>query len=349
MPPNWVDVVSGALILSGVGMGRHCRVREKRSGVEQEVKWTEPQHISRRGHPMPIVRTFAARLSLRTLLPIANSMGAHAAAKLGQFASDERTLTDDICDMFFIWAGQAGPTSIASAERQVLNTLPERAFEVTITKTSQREEATVGADFAIKVVTPNGAKRALIQAKVFDPQDQQLRCDSPAGWDKLWSQLVLMRQRSPLSFLLIYVPAGELNGQDQGVATWEQGYGVPPGSATSSKFGITLIPVEDLLDYNNNWLNSPPVMHVGDGHFRPSGLSIAKLLLEMLVCKRGSWIPPTDFPDDGSGPISKKQEGFPVHFRPYRELSVGFGDVEQEEWNGMMEELSRLLDEIDLT
>lgn len=302
---------------------------------------------------MPVTRSFSARASLKTLVVIMNSLGAHVAAKLGHFGTDERTLTDDLCDMFYVWAEQSsGASAIPSfsgpaSERDLLNALPDRLFKVTITKTTQQEEAAVGADLGVRLETPLGVKRALLQAKVYDPKDDRLRCDSPQEWDSLWAQLVLMRDRNPLAFLLVYVPAAKLNWADQGIATWEQGYRVEERTGTSSKFGATLIPVDRLLDSANNWLFYQPVRHVGDGCFCPEGISLAKLLIEMLLCRRGEWLTGWQFGLKGAGP--QHENSYPVHYVPYREIAISFDDMTPQEWTGFVDTLSAALEGVDIT
>lgn len=301
---------------------------------------------------MAVTRTFPARASLKDLVVIMNSLGAHVAAKLDHFASDERTLTDDLCDMFYIWAKQGHARfqrfpSLPPEEQQLINSLPDRVFDVSITKTTQQEEATVGADFALKVTTPLGVKRALMQAKVYDPQDNKLRCDSAAGWDKLWGQLVLMRSRSNLSFFLIYVPGGKLNRATQGIGTWEQQLREPHKSATSSKFGVTLIATDQLLDGSNGWRHYHPVTSLSNGEFQPKGISLAKLLIEMLLCKQGVWT------SDGVNPVDQPRRGerdvYPVNYVPYREISISFDKLTEDEWREFVGGVARDIENIPLT
>jgi len=47
--------------------------------------------------------SFKARTDLRAVEVVAKSVGAHLASKLQCFHSDERTLTDELCDMTCIW------------------------------------------------------------------------------------------------------------------------------------------------------------------------------------------------------------------------------------------------------
>jgi hypothetical protein len=203
-----------------------------------------------------------------------------------------------------------------------------------LSKTTQQQESEVGADLAVSVTSPAGVKRALIQAKVFDPEDQALRCDSLAGWDKLWSQLVLMQKRNgDLSFLLVYVPAGLLDGDEHGYSTWEQGINGKGGRGASSRFGITLIAVSDLLDANGNWRNSPPVLHDGGGLFKPRGITLSRLFVDMITCKRGKWRP---YAADDAVFHAREGESFPVHYRAYREIGVSFGEASQGAWADAM-------------
>jgi hypothetical protein len=297
-----------------------------------------------------VTRTFPAKASLKDLVIITNSLGAHVAAKLDHFASDERTLTDDLCDMFYIWArkehahSHAHMRGIPDEELKLISLLPDKKFDVSITKTTQQEEATVGADFALKVTTPLGVKRALMQAKVYDPQDDKLRCDSLAGWDKLWGQLVLMRSRSNLSFFLIYVPACKLNRATQGIGTWEQQLHESQTSLTSSKFGVSLISADQLLDNSNNWRFPHPLIHVGNGKFRPKGISLTKLLIDMLLCRQGVWT------SDGISPVDQPPEDrrdvYPVNYLPYREISISFDNLTADEWlevtNGITQNIGNL-------
>lgn len=293
---------------------------------------------------MPVTRTFPAQLSLKQLVPIINSLGAHVAAKLGHFGTDERTLTDDLCDMFFTWAKSSRMPDFAGADQQLIDAVPNRQFDIEITKTTQQEEAAIGADLAVRVTSPLGVKLALMQAKVFDPQDDALRCDSPAGWDKLWAQLMLMRNRCPLSFFLIYVPADRLDCAVQGISTWEQGYKFQSQSTNSSKFGVTLIATDDLLTSEGNWCFSPPTQHVGNGQFRPAGISLCRLILEMILCRRGAWRDPWQV---GIAP-GKNHDSFPVHYIPYREIGISFNGVTEQEWNAFVTELEQCLENIEL-
>jgi len=287
---------------------------------------------------MPVTRSFPARISIADLLPIADSLGAHVAAKLEHFATDERTLTDELCDMFYIWT-----QSKRRPRRPLASALARFVMHVVMSKTTQQEEAAVGADLAITIGSPEGFKRALIQAKVFDPVSLKLRCDSADGWDKLWSQLVLMQKRNgDLSFLLVYVPAGQLDGSDHGYGTWEQGFQVSNSTNTSSVYGVTLIPVSDLIDRRGNWRHYPPVSHSGSGLFTPGGISFRELLLDMFACRRGVW---ADSASDYATKETSNPDAYPVRYRAYREIGISFNDAPEETRREVIAVLRQGIDE----
>jgi hypothetical protein len=241
------------------------------------------------------------------------------------------------------------PDAVPASESDLIDALPDRPFKVTITKTTQQEEAAIGADLGIRIESPLGVKRALMQAKVYDPQDDRLRCDSPAEWDRVWNQLFLMHNRSPLAFFLIYVPAAKLNWAPQGIPTWEQGYRPEKQTDTSSKFGATLIPVDSLLNSKNNynWQYPKPVSHIGDGRFRPEGISLAKLLIEMVLCRQGDWIPSRQFRPEGIG--IQDDDSYPVRYVPYREIAISFNDLPDDEWNDFVASLNTAIEEMNIT
>lgn len=216
------------------------------------------------------------------MLALADSAGAHVAAKLECFGSDERTLTEELCDMMYVWARIGGPLSGGAARAP--------SFDLTITKVSQREEVRTGADLELIVTSPQGVKRALIQAKVLDPADLSLRCDSPKGWAKLRTQLKSAHTIVPgLAFLMVYVPGGELNGEAFAYGTWEQNFLATSGSGASSRFGASLFGVEDLLSRTYRWRYRDKVRYDGGGSFQVAPLSLSQLLLDMLLCSRGVW------------------------------------------------------------
>lgn len=275
------------------------------------------------------------------------SLGAHLASKLQHFATDERTLTDELCDMFYIWL-QAGYRPPPSTRGGLIPRLPQMPLQIRISKTTQQQESVIGADLGVLLSTPQGVKQALFQAKVYDPEEGRLRCDSPEGWDRLWSQLVLMEQRAAdLSFLLIYVPGKLLDGAYHGFRTWEQGFPYSGGTRTSSRFGVTLVPVTALFDAAKNWRRSPPVEHLGQGRFRPAGLSFARLFMDLLLCRRGAWEPSWTGAEEGTLRWQLDDNRYPVRYTPYRQLGVSVSTPEPDAWPQFVEQLQAAFGHVD--
>lgn len=228
---------------------------------------------------MPTASKFTSSVTIPDLIPPCQSVGAHLAAKLDSFCTDERTLTDELCDMLCIWLShiQVSPKGA-------------HTFNITLAKTTPAEEMKNGADLELFVQSPLGGKRCLIQAKVLDPVTMKLRCDSKAGWAKLRSQLVAARaQAGALAFLLIYVPGRLLNGNNYGFSTYEQGFLSSYTGSAEAFFGATLIPVDDLLDPKGRWRSQKyKVPQLTPGTFK-NGIPFWKFLIELLLCRRGKW------------------------------------------------------------
>ena len=199
------------------------------------------------------------------------SVGAHLAAKLECFGSDERTLTDELCDMLCIWLNTG---VIAGAP-----------FLLDLAKTTAKQESKNGADLRLVITSPLGIKDCLLQAKVFDSSIGKLR----GSYAKLKNQLIKARNHSGnLAFLLVYVPSKCLDGNGHGFGSWEQGFCNSSTPGLSSALGATAIPVDSLLDSTNAWVDGVnKVPHV-NGYFN-NGTPFAQLLLELLVCLRGRW------------------------------------------------------------
>ncbi|MDX6527816.1 MAG: hypothetical protein QOH41_106 [Blastocatellia bacterium] len=270
---------------------------------------------------MAITRNFSVTTDISLLPEIANSLGVHLAAKLQGFASDERTLTDEFCDMICIWATHGH--FMTAKSQSAGSTTP---IVLDIEKVSSQREIVVGADLEFIVRSPLGAKRVLAQAKVLDPQSLKLRCDFVAGWEKLRVQLAKCRAHAgPLAYLLVYVPEGELNGMRYTFETWEQ-HSVTRRSGADSRFGATFIDVDKLLDKDDSWSNKPPLSYLGAGRFRPAGVSFTQLMLELLTCARGVW-------SLTSPSLSKSSVGRGDDERgPYRVLDMNIGGVERSAW-----------------
>lgn len=231
---------------------------------------------------MSTASTFTQHLTIADIPKPAKSVGAHLAAKLELFCTDERTLTDELCDMLCIWLGmQAGSgTSTPSGP----------SFDLTVSKTTTAEEVNTGADLELIVESPLGTKRCLIQAKVLDPNTNRLRCASTQGWRKLRKQLVAARkQAGSLAFLLVYMPMNQLDGACYGYSTYEQGGAFPATGSVPSSHGATLIPVDDLIGKSNRWRSrKDKVPRLSTGNFK-NGIPFWQLLLQLMLCRRGAW------------------------------------------------------------
>ncbi|MFT3898302.1 MAG: hypothetical protein QM719_11525 [Thermomonas sp.] len=212
----------------------------------------------------------------------AKSVGAHLAAKLELFCTDERTLTDELCDMLCIWLGMQAAYGVYASGGP--------AFDLTVSKTTTAEEVKTGADLELFVQSPLGSKRCLIQAKVLDPVTNKLRCATKKGWQKLRKQLVDARNEvGSLAFLLVYVPMNQLDGANYGYGTYEQGGGFSPNTSVPSFYGATLIPVDDLVSKSNRWRNrKEKVPRLTTGQFK-NGIPFWRLLLQLMLCRRGKW------------------------------------------------------------
>ena len=231
---------------------------------------------------MTTASTFTRQLNLADIPGPVKSVGAHLAAKLQLFSTDERTLTDELCDMLCMWLGMRAHHKPVTAS--------SRSFTLTLSKTTTSEEVTNGADLELFVSSPLGVKRCLIQAKVLNPTTKNLRCNSVAGWEKLRTQLVAARkQTGSLAFLLVYVPGQMLNGLNYGYGTYEQQKHFTAKGTAQAYFGATLIPVSALLDPSGRWLNTKlKVPQCSAGQFK-GGIALWRVLIELLLCRRSSW------------------------------------------------------------
>lgn len=269
---------------------------------------------------MAVKRIYQASLYPTPLLYIAKSLGCHVACKLAVFNSQETTLTDELCDMFLIWSN--------------LHLLPppphELPLNVTLTKTTQSQESLVGFDFSLRIITPQGQKTAILQAKVYESKTGTLR----GSWDDLRKQLILMRSIAPdMFFLLVYVPASDLDSSVyQPHITWEQSFYTDPATSNVVRdFGISVIEGNKLLN-GNRWRRRVKVQRVSPGVFNPSGISFARLLTDMLLCNIGGWTAVKA--DDGEIPIQTRSE-------PRLALTLNFqlnnSDVDQ--WQLFLDQL----------
>jgi hypothetical protein len=282
-------------------------------------------------------RPFTARASIPLIIAATDSVGSHLAAKLSEFASDERTLTDELCDMLCIWSQQfARVGSALPFSRSV----PPVMFDFSLRKTTASEEAAIGADLELTLTTPLGSKTSLIQAKVFESSKNSLRYDAAKDWHRLRRQLVSARARvGDLAFLLLYLPSSMLDRDSQLFGTWEQGFQSPsPGSGTSSKFGTTFIPVSELLNSRNFWKSKARLGYLGAAQFSPAGISFSRLVLEMLACRRGSWQKSPAVTPVNSDDARERVES-------YRRLDISVGEPDEISFERLANSLSNLLDE----
>lgn len=261
---------------------------------------------------MSTASTFTQHLTLADISGPAKSVGAHLAAKLQLFCTDERTLTDELCDMLCIWLGmQAGcGVSVASGP----------SFDLTISKTTAAEEVKIGADLELIVQSPLGTKRCLMQAKVLDPGTNSLRCASQQGWRKLRKQLVAARKEvGDLAFLLVYLPMNQLDGASYSYGTYEQGGIFFPTGSISSSYGATLIRVNDLIGPSNRWRSRTYKVPLSSTGGFKHGLPFWRVLMELMLCRRGIWKPER---------VSKSAEK-PL---PFRTIALAASDINPDDW-----------------
>lgn len=274
---------------------------------------------------MPTSFPFTRRLQIADIVDPAKAVGAHLAAKLQLFGTDERTLTDELCDMLCIWLGmQSSGLSSAAISRL--------AFALTVSKTTAIKERKIGADLDLVVTSPLGHKRCLIQAKVLDPKTGALRCSSSAGLRQLQRQLLAAkREAGDLAFLMVYVPGALLDGGAYGFSTYEQREISRPAGTQPAFFGATLIPVSAILDNSDAWLDPGlKVPQSAPGVFR-GGIALWQMLLELLLCRRSDWT-------KGSPPsVSEKP-------RAVHRLDIGVSEISQDEWREVQATAGRLLD-----
>lgn len=276
---------------------------------------------------MPTTFSFSKRIHISDIRPTAQSVGAHLAAKLECFGTDERTLTDELCDMLCAWLG-------IEATRRARRPKGFGTFQLTLSKTTTATEVRTGADLELIVSTPLGAKRCLIQAKVLDPSTGKLRCDSTAGWKKLRQQLVLARNEvGDLAFLLVYVPGSMLDRGMYGYSTYEQRLLAPGHSTHAAFYGATLISANDLLGKSGRWRYAKAkVPEITPGQFR-NGVPLWRFLTELLLCRRGVWAKASE--------NNVVQRQFPA----YRSLEIGASEVSNGAWSELQSGADQWLDE----
>ena len=281
---------------------------------------------------MPTAFSYSATVSMPNVALAFNSVGAHIAAKLDSFDSDERTLTDELCDMSCVW--NVHGARILTVQGAQTGGLPSATFQITFGKISSREEAFNGADLRLVLTTPMGTKEALFQAKAIDPSTLDFRRNSAADWARLRRQLSLMRRRvGDCAFLLAYVPGSELDGRVHGFGTWEQWFLSTHTGSTDSRFGTTAIPADSLLHPNGRWIRNR-VQYNRGGTFSPVGFSLSRILLELVSCRRGSY---SRSPKTGNIEPDNNT-------RDFRTLSITIGEANEETWATIVETTRKWLD-----
>ena len=262
-------------------------------------------------------------LDIGTLVEVGNSIGAHIAAKLDLFHSDERTLTDELCDMFAMWPSALHPVK-----------LPYRlpTVDVTLQKLTSFSESRRGADFELEVSTPRGVKRALFQAKVFDPTRRRLR----GSQRKLRRQLRLAEKDigRDMTFLLLYMPWALMNGTRYRFSTWEQAFVSAASGSSGSYMGVSAIPLSDLSGKGGKWRFRPALRHVGAFGSPLLHLSFSRLLVEMAACRRGVPNSTSVLAQGDDGPLHRADVG----------LSVQLATQEEIGWEGVERQMTQVLD-----
>lgn len=269
-----------------------------------------------------------ATVNAPTLAAACNSIGAHLGAKLGAFHSDERTLTDELCDMFAVWASRRLYPPSYLDRFGPLN--------VSIQKLTPAEENRRGGDLEIEIVTPHGHKRALFQAKVIDPDTLSLRGNSSADRTRLLQQMndAEADVGRSLTFLLLYVPWSELDGRIWQFATWEQGFAGPSSGTLGSFMGTSVVPLTDLSSSDSTWRFDPPLKHIGNFLSPVAHLSLTQTLLELVACARGDWASPTEDAFSAERDVPPEM----THLR------VGFESADERPWDVVEGEIRTLLE-----
>jgi len=278
---------------------------------------------------MPTGHIVHVKTTIPALIYPCRSVGAHLAAKLSRFQSDERTLTDELCDMLAIWL------EFASA---IPAPTPWPTFELTLSKTTPREERKIGADLELIIRTPLGFKKCLLQAKVLETTGDHLRniaLGNKTAWNKLRSQLRDMRRRTPdLAFLLVYVPADLLDWRVQGFPSYEQGFHRKPKMGFQSYWGATVVPVNKVLKPlpGRGWLSRSDPLGAGIPIGTSLGVPFWKFLLDVLLCGQGTW----EVLGETKVTISDELES-------HRRLTVGVSGISVEEWRKLQARREEIL------
>ena len=277
------------------------------------------------------------RTNIQDLATALDSVAAHIAAKLECFNSDERTLTDELCDMLSIALWHLSTQNQKyRIPHPYLSSIPSTQFQIDLAKTTAPEEDRIGADFELAVSTPSGFKHALFQAKAIDSVTSDFRNRSRATMRFMAKQLRKMRQAARnTSFLLAYIPASHLDGANQGFTTWEQQLYQNRNqniSIHSSRNGASTIGVNVLLVGNNQLLSKKKFTYSSHNLFTPSSQPLTITVLGLIACTFGIY----SNPDQQGSVVIPKQK-----------LSLSFSDVEKKEWDSIITKLRNYLLSLD--
>lgn len=266
--------------------------------------------------------SFSSQIYISDIPMPAASVGAHLAAKLELFGTDERTLTDELCDMLCIWLNLGSILPHSSSA-----TSPK--FTLTLGKTTAADEAKNGADLDLTIQTPLGVKRSLMQAKVVGPTNT-FRRNSKNDWEKLRNQLKLARANAgDLACLLIYFPSNLLNSKIYGFSTYEHGSLPLPRIATKpAYYGVTVIPVNELLGPSGRWRTSNKKKLATDPINFKGNIPFWRFLMELMLCRRSTW----------------SRERNNIQIATFRKLSLIATEISEEQWQELQLNSDRLLE-----
>lgn len=269
-----------------------------------------------------IRRSFSSSVSIGQLVTICDAVSAHVSAKLQHFGSDERTLTDELVDMFWLWAAHTRPESGATL------------FDLRIEKFAWPEESHYGADLEFVLSTPAGFKRVLAQAEVLDPDSLKPGCKDSQAWEHFRLQLRKVREHAGLlGVAMLYCPAAELRAAPISIGTWEQCTATWSPGRRAPRLGVTLIPADSLIAKRIcRWNYHGRLTYVA-GKFAPEGVSFTQFILELITCRRGQWVSRSTYSptSDAEAPAARLV------------LSASIAEENPAVWNAVVEHASTIL------
>jgi hypothetical protein len=75
-------------------------------------------------------------------------------------------------------------------------------------------------------------------------------------------------------------------------------------------------------------------------------MSLGRLLLDMLLCRQGKWLPHSMFTEDSE---RRQLDTYPVNYVPYREISLTVDNLTEDEWQEFVGEVRSNVEGINLT